>query len=94
MWNNATESRLNGGKLSGGFVLKTDRCVPMSKEKLHLKLMFQKEQVQNEGRFISGLNMYLGTREGVPCVIFLFNVQKECRSFSKTTFIFLPVASE
>jgi hypothetical protein len=49
----------------------------MSKDKLHAKLMFEKEQLQNERRFISGLNMYFGTREGFLCVTFLFNVQKD-----------------
>jgi hypothetical protein len=40
-----------------------------------VKLLFEKEQVQNEERNISGLNMYLETLQGFPCLIFLFNVQ-------------------
>jgi hypothetical protein len=47
----------------------------MSKDKLHVKLLFEKEQVQMKYRFISGLNMYFGTR-GFLYLTFLFDVQK------------------
>jgi hypothetical protein len=38
------------------------------------KLLFEKEQEQKEGSFISRFNMYWETPEGVPRFIFLFNV--------------------
>jgi hypothetical protein len=38
---------------------------PMSKDKLYVKLIFKKEQAQNQMCFISRKNMYSETREGV-----------------------------
>jgi hypothetical protein len=64
----------------------------MSKHKLHVKLLLEKERVQNEGSFISLLNMRLETPEGFLYFVFLSYVYKRYRNFSETTLIFLPIA--
>jgi hypothetical protein len=46
----------------------------MSKDKLNVKLLFKREQVQKEGNFISRLHVHLETREGFLRLVFLFNV--------------------
>jgi hypothetical protein len=45
----------------------------VSENKLHMKWPFKRERVQNEGRFISRLNMNLETGEGFLYFVFLFN---------------------
>jgi hypothetical protein len=46
----------------------------MLKDKLNLKLVSEKEQVQKEGGFNLPLNMCLETQEGFLCSVFLFNL--------------------
>jgi hypothetical protein len=48
---------------------------PVAEDKLLMKLLFKKEQVQNKGSFMLHLNVYLEIQEGILCLVFLFNVE-------------------
>jgi hypothetical protein len=47
---------------------------PVPKDEPHVKLIFNEEQVKNEGTLISHLNMYLEIQKGLLCLGFLFKV--------------------
>jgi hypothetical protein len=65
---------INRGRIILG--LSSDNCLvcPVSRNKLEVKFIFGKKQLQFEGSFISRLDMYFETREGFLCLVSLHNV--------------------
>jgi hypothetical protein len=65
---------INRGRIILGLSLENRLVCTVSRDKLQVKFIFGKELLQFEGGFISRLDIYLESGEGLLCLVFLRNV--------------------